>query len=1015
MIRRNQNEVRMTSGKRSWPAKAARAFTVVMVCSVAAFAAAPASAEFGIQSFDGDVLNADGTAASQAGGHPYAASTEIQFNRVNDAGDGSPIPDESLNDVRVDLPPGLVGNPNAVPKCSEEDFQGFAGVVMPGVRAGCPRASQIGIARIDIGGVFGSSGLFPIYNMQPPPGVPAMFKFSVANVVVSLTARLRSDGDFGLSLDSLRTNQALPLLGVKITLWGLPADSRHNAERADCLSFGGVDPFGAPCTSDGPHTPLLTNPTACTPAGVGLKTTVNVDSWSGNTDSATFTSHRPTPDQAEELGVTGCDLVPFDPSVRVSLESTQPDAPTGLSFELSFPTDGLDNPAGITTGALKKATVTLPDGMTINPASAGGLTACADADLRLKSLDPMSCPESSRLGTVTATTPLLDQPLTGGIYVRPQNSSDPESGEMFRIALVLESKQQGISIRLPGSIRADEDSGRLVTTFDDNPQMPVSTINLQFKSGTRAPLVTPSTCGQKTIDAELSSWSGKTVNRQSTFTIDCTVGLGGFAPTFVAGATRPSAGAFSPFALTIDKSDGDTPLTGVKMELPTGLVAQVDGNLGTQVGEVMAYAGPGPNPFGLPGKVYLEGSYGGAPYSLRVVVRAKAGPFDLGTVEVRQKLYVDPNDAHVTVVSDPLPTIVKGVPVRLQRLDVNVDKPGFIINPTSCATKTISGTLSSASGQTVPITNRFQVGDCASLGYAPKLAMGLSGKGQTKDGAHPTLTARLATNTGDANSKKVTVTLPLSLALDVDNANGLCEPTDAAANKCPAASVVGHAKAQSILPDPLRAPVYFVRGERKDPKTGRTIKTLPRLFIPLTANGVTVNLNASSDVVGNRLVTTFDTLPDAPFSSFDLTIDGGKHGILAVSGANVCAASQVANGQFTGQNGKAFAPAITMTTQCTLGVQASSHTATALKLTISGLGAGKVAVSGDGFGKTSRTIGSATVATLSAPLTKATRQALARHRNVKVKVSVAFTPKGAKKAKRVTKTLTIHGAKIPRG
>ncbi|MES1193567.1 MAG: hypothetical protein ABUM26_04530, partial [Solirubrobacterales bacterium] len=669
----------------------------------------------------------------------------------------------------------------------------------------------------------------------------------------------------------------------------------------------------------------------------------------------------------------------------------------------------LDNPNGLASAQLRNVKVTLPEGMTINPGSADGLGACSDAQLGLTNADEPSCPNSAKIGTVTAQTPLLSEELSGGVYIRSQASGDPESGDMFRMALVLENKERGILVKLPGSIRVNKDTGRIVTEFEDNPQLPVERIKLSLKSGPRAPLATSTTCGTKSIDTELTSWAGHNVSTSASFDIACTAGLGSFGPSFSAGTVNPAAGTYSPFVLGVSKPDGQSDLNGLSLSLPTGLLASLKGNVGTQVGTARVAAGPGSNPFWLSGPVVLEGPYGDAPFSLRVTVPAKAGPFDLGDVVVRQKIYVDPDDARVTVVSDPLPTVVKGVPVRLQKLEVNVDKQGFIINPTSCTPKTVAGTLASVAGQTAEVSVRFQIGECGSLGYTPKLAMTMSGKGQTKDGSHPALKARLVPPAGDANSKKVTVTLPLSLALDPGNANGLCEPVDAARNKCPATTIVGSAQAQSILPDTLKAPVYFVRGERTDSK-GKVRKTLPKLFMPLTANGVTVYVHASSDVEDDRLVTTFDNLPDAPFSSFDLTIDGGKHGILAVSNTNVCAASQIADARFSGQNEKAYTSKVTMGTPCALGVVKSSHTSTALKLTVGGLGAGRVSASGNGVVKAAKTLKRATTATLTLKLTKATRRALARHRDVKVKVTVGFTAKGAKKTKMSVKTITIHGA-----
>ena len=693
----------------------------------------------------------------------------------------------------------------------------------------------------------------------------------------------------------------------------------------------------------------------------------------------------------------GCDLLAFDPSVAVVPSTTEPDAPTGLKVTIDSP-QNLDNPVGLASAHLRDVKVTLPDGMTINPGSADGLGACTDQQLGLSTDQDAACPESAKIGTVTATTPLLKETLSGGVYIRTQASDDPESGDMFRMALVLQNKERGVLVKLGGSIKVNKDTGRIVTEFDNNPQLPVEHIELTLKSGPRAPLANPTGCGNKSVETQLTSWAGHTVNTTSSFDVSCTGGLGGFSPSLKAGTKNALGGAFSPLGLTISKPDGNADLAGLSMSLPVGLLAKLKGNLGTQVGTVMAYAGPGAAPFALPGKVFLEDAYGDAPFSLRVVVPAKAGPFDLGTVEVRQKIYVDPITAQVTVVSDPLPTVVKGVPVRLQRLEVNVDKPGFVINPTSCAAKAFGGTLNAVGGQTAPIDVRFQVGSCSDLALKPNLALSLSGKGQTTDGKHPAVTANLVQPAGQANLKKVRVALPLSLALDPDNANGLCEFADGSKSTptCPKASIVGTATATTpILDESLSGPVYFVKNIRKDPKSGREIRTLPKLVIPLVGqNGVKLTLTGTSDVVDDQLVTTFDNIPDAPVSGFKLSIIGGKGGILTVSGTDICKATQVADQQIDGQNNKnADTDIYIQTPSCALKVLSKKVGKTSVAVKVGGLGAGKVTITGRGIKKTTKTITKSTVATITARRTKGKPG----------KVTVSFDPTGPAKARKTTK------------
>ncbi len=477
-----------------------------------------------------------------------------------------------------------------------------------------------------------------------------------------------------------------------------------------------------------------------------------------------------------------------------------------------------------------------------------------------------------------------------------------------------------------------------------------------------------------------------------------------------AGLTNPVAGGSSPFVLRLTRPDGTQDLSGVDLTLPAGLLGRVGSvpqcpeaqaaagscDAASRVGTTTVGAGPGANPVYLPqaGKaptaVYLAGPYKGAPFSLSIVVPAQAGPFDLGTVVVRAALFVDPLDGHVTVKADPLPTILKGIPLKLRDVRVAIDRDGFMVSPTSCAPKEIRGDLTSASGATAALVSRFQVGDCASLALKPSLALTLSGKGETVDGKHPAISAKLTQAPGQSNLKKVRVALPLSLALDPDNANGLCEFADGSkvVPTCPEASIVGSATARTpILSEPLTGPVYFVKNVRKDPKSGRDIRTLPKLVLPLVGqNGVRLTLTGTSAVVDDQLVTTFDQIPDAPVSSFELNINGGKGGILVVSGdkADICTSTQIADQQIDGQSNKAADADVSIQTPaCKTKIISKTVGKTTVKLKIGGLGAGKVTVTGRGIKKTTKTIARSTVATITAKRTKGTPGAF----------KVRFTPK----------------------
>jgi hypothetical protein len=800
----------------------------------------------------------------------------------------------------------------------------------------CPESTQVGTSVVEMARDSYVTLAFDrliINNLEPPPGVAASFGIMApGRVPIFLDARVSAKGGYHVQISSTDTPQALTLVGTSATLWGVPADTSHDPKRG-CRGINSL--YG--CSAESPPGAFLTNPTFCPPVGEGLRTTLSADSWAnhGVFEQASFVSHNPpgfafdNPLSEDQWGAvqgpTGCDAVSFDPSISVKPDTTLPDSPSGLEFGISFLPGGLDSPTGIASAQLRRAEVRLPEGMTVSPSSADGLEACSDAQIGIGNDNPVGCPDGSKIGTVTATTPLLDEPLTGAVYVGSQESDDPLSGRMFRIFLALESKQRGILVKLGGEVRTDGDektgAGRVVTTFDNNPQVPVSNITVRLKSGPRAPLATPPSCGEKTATARLTSWAGQTVERSDTFTIDCPPGTGGFSPGFDAGALSPVAGAFSPLVVAINRPDRQQYIAGLSLDMPGGTIAKLkgmplcsdsDANAGTcpvqtRVGTATVGAGPGPTPFYIRGPVSWTGPYKGAPYGIAVAVRAKAGPFDLGTVVVRQAIYIDPTDAHLTVVSDPLPVVLKGVPVRLRSVNVEIDRPGFTINPTSCASKTIAANFVSSLGATSRQTATNRASDCADLAYTPKLKLRLTGKNQTTDGKHPGLKVTYTQPRHQANTRAIKLTLPLSLALDPENAasDTLCEFEEGQKPdpKCPKSSIIGTAKAITpVLNKPLSGPVYFVKNVRIDKNTGRRIRTLPTLLMALRGE-VAFNVRVHTNAEDGRLVSTIPIVPDAPLKRVDLTLKGGKKGLLVVNG-NACKRTKVANLTLTAHNDK---------------------------------------------------------------------------------------------------------------
>jgi hypothetical protein len=953
---------------------------------------AHADEPFAVESVEAQALDATGAEETRAGVHPFSAYVDFHTSTFvdEDAGGGEYV--HSVDQVVADLPQGFVGNPSSLPRCTLPDLA---------VR-NCPVDSQVGT--ITLHEAFGSrfEETYGLYNMLTPDGTVADLALSYLGTPIHIQVSLQPDG-YGLRARARGISQLVPQAGARIELWGVPGDDAHTPFRGPTYHCYGAPTddwcAGAGSGGDVPAQsrprPFLTNPTRC---GVPLVTRVSASPWS---DRTAFASASTT-----SSPLTGCDTLRFDPTMTVTPDSDRPDAPTGLGVRLNMAqTDDVGTPS---TAHLRDVSVLFPEGMSVNPGSADGLVGCTDAQLGIGADGASTCPDRARIGTVTAKSPLIEETLSGGIFVREQASNDPESGDLFRIALVLESPERGISVRLPGQIKADARTGRLTAVFANNPQMPVSELNLQFKGGPRAPLASPPTCGPQTIEASLTSWSGASASNRSTFDVACTAGLGGFSPSFAAGTQQPVGGAFSAFSLSVTKPDGDAALTGVSVRFPEGLVAKIDGNLGTQVGTATAFAGSGSNPYPLPGKVFFEGRYGDAPYSLRVVVPAKAGPFDLGTVEVRQKVYVDPHDAHITVVSDPLPTIVGGVPVRMQRLDVNVDKPGFMLNPTSCSPKTISGTLSSVAGQSASVSSRFQVGSCASLPFAPSFAAASKGTLKFKQGA--ALKVHMAVPAGDANIKSVGLTLPSRLIPTINNACTLAQ-YEADFTKCPGDSFIGTVSAKTpILDQPLTGPAYIVAPPNDVPQV--------RLRLNGQGQGDGVFVELSGDVIvdrgDGRSVVTFKTVPDVPVTAFDLDLPAGPHSILDAPSDDLCKGPITADLTLIGQNGKRVdsQPRIAVS-DCpkirAAKLVSSRVTKAGVVVKVKPTHAGTLTLSGNGLKTVKKTVVRPNVTyTLSAKLSAAGKRAAASGKGLKVAPRVVYKPTNGPKAL----TTKVKGATV---
>jgi hypothetical protein len=868
------------------------------VCLLAAASNAKA-APYGIESA------AMSLSTTQAGAHP---DLKLDFS-LTKAENGTP--EFGTKTVVTDLPAGLVGNPTNFTTCNMADVIRTTNASQIENFNACPRSATVGYMDVDY-----RYGYFPfgltfrqrVYRLPSDPGEPAAFGTSVVSQPIRLTVGVRSDGDYGLQVTGNNLPEPVVTAAVSTVFWGVPADHQGGGNPTAPMFDGNpifqVEPayveqyFGNPLNGM-PRTPLLTNPTSC--SGGEVVTGVDVASWA---DPETFHSA-----EAKTPPITGCEKVEFNPTIKVSPDSSTAGEPSGLRVDVNIPQT--NNGDQLATSHLKDAVVTMPQGMTLSTALAEGLVGCTDGQFGLRSQAAENCPPAAKIGSVQLDTPLLEEPMTGAIYSGSQESSDPQSGRMYRIFTTAEGA--GVRIKLEGQIKVDPASGQLTTTFTDNPQLPFTSFSLRFKGGDRAPLVLPQSCGEHRAVAQLAGWSnpGSPVETWSSFRVDQGCGnAAAFTPGFEAGTTNPVAGQYSPFNLRVTRPDGQQNLAALATTLPEGLLAKLGGvplcgeaqaltgacPATSQVGAVTVAAGAGSSPLVVPqpGKeptaLYLAGPYKGGPYSLVAKVPAQAGPFDLGTVAVRSSIKIDRVSTQVAVQSDPLPQILKGIPVAYRDLRVEVNKPQFTLNPTSCDPAAVGGTIASAGGASVPVSDHFQVADCASLAFKPKLALKFSGP--THRSAHPRLQATVTMPEG-ANIQRAAVTLPKTEFLENAHIKTICTRVQYAASNCPAQSIYGYAKAWTpLLDQPLQGPVYLRSSNHQ----------LPDLVASLDG-AIHVDLAGRIDSVNSRIRNTFEMVPDAPVSKFELTMQGGKKGLL-VNNTNLCKTKPRASVLFDGQNGK---------------------------------------------------------------------------------------------------------------
>jgi hypothetical protein len=885
---------------------------------------------FGIGAFNFGVEDAEGATDTQAGDRPNLLTTSFNFPIGATRTASGLLRVEDVKNVMVDLPLGLVGDPQALPQCPES-------AVAEGTEtSACPSGSQVGFISYREDGS-GNSQLTPIYNVIPEIGYPAEFGFNyLARGIMMYASVVRTASGYGLRVAVPGLTTFSELTSASLAFFGDPA----------------VRDDGGATGSEA----FLTNPTRC--ASEPLTARIEADSWE---NPSVYVSSEST----VYPQITGCDMLQFQAALEVAPEAQarQADEPAGYEVNLKVPQAPDFGPV-LAAPDLKDATVRLPAGVSVSPSAADGLEGCyaegprginigsgnlgpegrdlgdpeatelgaghaggnaSPYDDRLYHTAPGHCPAGSTLGTVEVETPLLPaHMLTGHIYLaQPQcggtgqpgcTEASATNGELY--GLYLEVEGAGVLIKLKGKVEANSATGQLTTTFAENPQLPFSELKLHLKGGPRAPLANPQSCGTYTTESNLTPWSAPVTpdaTPSSSFPITGCAGSP-FAPSFSAGTVIPSAGAYSPFTLTFSRKDGEQDLSGLTVTTPPGLLGKIAGvsqcpeaqaNAGTcgpesQIGTTTVASGSGSAPLYLTGRVYLTGPYGGGPFGLSIVVPAVAGPFNLGNVVVRASIAINPVTAAITTTSNPLPQMIDGVPTRLQTVNVTLDRPGFIFNPTNCDAQAVTGTITSAQGTSVGVSSPFAAAGCANLPFKPTFAVSSQGQASKADGA--SLDVKVTSGTGQANIGMVKVDLPKQFPSRLTTLQKACLASVFEANPagCPKESDVGTATAVTpVLAHPLIGPAYLV---------SHGGAAFPDLEIVLQGEGITLVLDGQTDIKKGVTSSMFRSVPDAPISTFELKLPTGPYSVLganlpASAKYSLCGQTLAMPTEITGQNG----------------------------------------------------------------------------------------------------------------
>jgi hypothetical protein len=812
---------------------ARRALGPLVVLGLLLVGPAPAAAgEFGIapEGFTARMLNAEGNPEDRAGAHPDRLLIDFALN----------LEGSSARDLGFDLPPGLAINAAAVQPCPRQ-------LVEAGEE--CPAASQVGSFELVLSG--GTAGKLALFELESPPGQPVAFG-TRSSFSSPVTTELRP-GDFGISVEVSELPQE-PIVEGHLELWGVPADHQKGTSI--------------------PREALLSAPSSCGPLAFGLR----VRSWEEGAPWLSATAETPA--------LTGCQDLSFEPGVQVSLTDPVADSPTGLRTVLSMPEES--GAEELAQAQIKDVTIAMPTGIGLSPGGAIGLSACSDAELGLGNGAAAHCPASSKVGMVELASPAIVGALTGTIFLATE-----KPGQRFRVFVVVDAA--GTTLKFVGALRTAADGERLSAVVQGLPPLAISHLAISFDGGSGALLASPLACGTAVTDADFDPYGGG-----SSVTVAAGVPVAPvppatscsaapFSPQLTTTTTTRRAGRPTSFSSTVRRRQGEQLPARLAVTLPAGLSAQLGAvpacppaaiaaascPAASRVGSVLAEIGSGPSSAAVRGGLYVTGAYRHTPFGVLIELPAVIGPFDLGSISLRGGAELDARSGRLTVTTDRLPASFEGVQVRFQTIELSMDRPGFVRNPTNCAASGTDVLLEAQEGASARASSPFRARACKRLGFRPTMRIALVGRKQLHRHGRPGLRATVRMPPGDANLRALKMSLPPALTFSSGGLEEICSRADAIAGRCPAKSRIGSASATtSLLGEPLRGSLYVAQPDGSG---------LPDIWVLLRGGGIEVNLKGSGVSRHGRFVIELGGLPDIPLSSFALKLRPGGAISLAAS------------------------------------------------------------------------------------------------------------------------------------